>query len=181
VAGDDYDWWAAEGRPERLRPLQDELDRLMDDRALVDADVTIFEGSIDMERERLQVEIATSDPARARRVLRDACRWPIEIVVVAPAPYVENDVPWTSWEPGLRDRELFVWAENLESLEPHIILVEDDQSVTIRLRQPRWQGSSPAVYSLTRVSVTLSRPLGGRRVIDGATGRPRTQGPPSSR
>ena len=172
-----YDWWAAEGHPERLRPLQDELDRLMDDTALEAAGVTIFEGSVDMERERLRVEIATSDPSRAERQLRDASRWPIDVVVVAPAPYVESEVPWTSWERGTHDMELFVWAEKLESLDPHLVVAEDEQLVTITLRQPRWQGSRPAVYSLTRIPVTLSRPIAGRQVIDGATGIPRAHGP----
>ena len=162
-----------------MRPLQDELDRLMDDATLVAADVTIFTGSVDMERERLQVEIATPDPARAERLLRDASRWPIDVVVVASAPYVEGEVPWTSWEPGTHDEELFVWAENLDSGDPHIIVAEDEQLATITLREPRRQGARAAVYTLTRIPVMLSRPLAGRAVVDGATGIARPQGEPS--
>src|SRR5215207_7898593 len=56
------------------------------------------------------------------------------------------------------------------------VVAEDEQVVTITLRQPRWQGARAAVYSLSRIPATLSRPLADRGVVDGATGIERTQG-----
>ena len=80
-----YDWWAAEGRPEHLRPLNDLGEKMIRDPCLKAHGVTIFSTGVDFAREILTVEVAAADEDEASALVRERYGDRVEIEVVAPA------------------------------------------------------------------------------------------------
>jgi hypothetical protein len=79
------DWWAAEGRPERLRPLNDLSERTVRDDAYLEAHgITIFSTGVDFDREILTVEVAAADEEEASALVRERYGDRVEVEVVAP-------------------------------------------------------------------------------------------------
>jgi hypothetical protein len=167
-----YDWYAAEGRPEHLRPMNDAIGRLFDEPALREAEVYLFAGGIDWKAERAWLQIATPDAGRAREVIAARFPFPFDLRIVAPAEYLDGPCPWVSWTHGGGERTVFVWVDDADTESPEVLVDEHDDRVVITLREPRYQGAR-AGANVFKLPVTLARPVGDRAVVDGATGEPR--------
>jgi hypothetical protein len=174
--GERYDWWAAEGRPERLRPLKELAERVAQDADLEAFGITVFSSGVDFEREIVEAEVAAPNAAEARDIVRERYGGEVEIDVVAPAAFVVEDISWESWTRGRGESELSVWLlDHTDGSELHCEVSETERDVVITLRGPRWQGAHSTIGIEVEKPVRLTAPLAGRSVIDGSTGHRRPE------
>lgn len=89
----------------------------------------------------------------------------------AEATWVEPQ-PWGAWSVDASGRAITVhYAANSagEPLEPLVEETADEVRITARDVMPN--GAVTLAGTVRSATVTLAAPLGGRRVVDGATGR----------
>ena len=174
-----YDWWAAEGRPEHLRPLNDLSERMIrDDQYLEAHGITIFSTGVDFDREILTVEVAAADEDTASALVRERYGERVDIDVVASSAFIVEDVAWECWTPGPGADELSVWLlDSTDGSDLLPLVSETEHQVVVTLRGPRWQGASLAMANKVEKRIQLAAPLGARHVVDGATGMRRPRRP----
>jgi hypothetical protein len=178
VSQEPYDWWAAEGRPEHLRPLNDLSERMICDPHLKAHGITIFSTGVDFDREILTVEVAAADEDAASAVVRERYGDRVEIEVVAPSAFVVEDVAWECWTPGPAPDQLSIWLlDSTDGSDLRPLVSETEHAVVVTLRGPRWQGASATMALKVEKRIQLAAPLGARYVVDGATGVRRPQRP----
>jgi hypothetical protein len=178
VTQEPYDWWAAEGRPEHLRPLNDLGKKMIREPYLAAQGVTIFSTGVDFEREILTVEVAAADEGKASALVRERYGDRVEVEVVAPAAWVVEDVAWECWTPGPGADQLSIWLlDSTDDSDLRPLVSESEHEVVVTLRGPRWQGASVAMALKVEKRIQLAAPLGARHVVDGATGVRRPQRP----
>lgn len=176
TAGKGYDWWAAEGRPERLRPLKELADRLAQDSELKACGITVFSTGVDFDREIVEAEVAAPNAAEARDIVRERYGRRVEIDVVAPSAIIVEAVSWSSWTRGPGEQELSVWLlDYTDGSELRCDVSETEREVVITLRGPRWQGVHSTIGIKVEKPVRLVAPLAGRSVIDGNTSERRPE------
>ena len=121
----------------------------------------------------IRVQIAAEDPERARAEIRRRYGDGVDVEVVAANAYLVEDVPWKCWTDDGGKRVtiwLLDWTDGSELSPSHR---ESDEEVVITLSGRRWQGAHHDIGFVVRKDVELSRPLAGRRILDGATGHAR--------
>lgn len=153
-------------------------DALFTDQVLARNGITPFSAGVDEARRTVRVEVAAADSQRARAQIRRRYGDRVDVDVVAASAFVVDDVPWESWtdEGGTR---LSVWlVDHTDGAELSASCDEADDAVVVTVGGPRWQGPHHDIRRLVRKGVELERPLGRRRVIDGATGQTRPSGAP---
>jgi hypothetical protein len=131
VTQERYDWWAAEGRPEHLRPLNELGEKMIREPYLEAQGVTIFSTGVDFEREILTVEVAAADEEKASALVRERYGDRVEVEVVAPAAWVVEDVAWECWTPGPAADQLSIWlldSTDGTDLRPLVSETEDESS-----------------------------------------------------
>ena len=177
-----YDRWAAEGRPEHLRPLNDLGERIIHDPYLEAPGITVFSTGVDFDREILTVEVAARDEDKASALVRERYGDRVEIEVVATSAFIVEDVAWECWTPGPAADQLSIWL--LDSTDGSDLRTtvsetetETEHEVVVTLRGPRWQGASVAIGITVEKRIQLAAPLGARHVVDGATGVRRPERP----
>lgn len=176
VSEERCDWWAAEGRPEHLRPLNDLGERMVCDPYLEAQGIAVFSTGVDFDREILTVEVAAADEDTASALVRERYGDRVEVEVVARAAWVVEDVAWECWIPGPGADQLSIWlldSTDDADLRPSVSVTEHE--VVVTLRGPRWQGARSAMALKVEKRIQLAAPLGGRHVVDGATGHRRPQ------
>jgi hypothetical protein len=130
---------------------------------------------VDRERETIRVQVAAADTEQAREEIRRRYGDRVDVEVVAASAYVVKDVPWECWTDD-SDRRVTIWLRDYtDGSELRASHQESHDEVVVTLSGPRWQGAHRGIGLGVRKDVQLGQPLGGRRVIDGATGaeRPR--------
>ena len=173
-----YDWWAAEGRPEHLRPLDELGEKMIGDPYLEAGGVTIFSTGVDFDREILTVEVAAADENKASALIRERYGGRVEVEVVAPAAWVLEDVAWECWTPGPGADRLSIWlVDSTDDPDLRPLVSETEHDVVVTLRGPRWQGPCATMALEVEKRIRLAAPLGARHVVDGATGVTRPQRP----
>jgi hypothetical protein len=176
VSDEGYDWWAAEGRPEHLRPLNDLSERMIRDASLEAHGITIFSTGVDFDREILTVEVAAADEDKASAVVRELYGDRVEIEVVAPSAFIVEDVAWECWTPGPAADQLSIWLlDSTDGSDLRTTVAETEHEVVITLRGPRWQGACLAMANKVEKRIQLAAALGARHVVDGAAGARRPQ------
>jgi hypothetical protein len=176
VSQERYDWWAAEGRPEHLRPLNDLGERMLRDPYLEAHGVTVFSTGVDFDREILTIEVAAADEDKASALVRQRYGDRVEIEVVAPSAFIVEDVAWECWTPGPGADQLSVWLlDSTDGSDLRPLVSETEHEVVVTLRGPRWQGASLAMALKVEKRIQLAAPLGARTVVDGASGQRRPQ------
>jgi hypothetical protein len=157
------------GRVEELR------EALFADDDLRREGITLFGAGVDREREVVRLRVAAEDPERARAVIRRRYGDRVDVEVVAASAYLVEDVPWECWMDDAGKRVIVWLLDYTDGSKLRAFHQESDDEVVITLRGPRWQGAHHDIGIVVRKDVQLSRPLGRRRVVDGATGvaRPR--------
>ena len=160
VTQEPYDWWAAEGRPEHLRPLNDLGERMIGEPYLEAQGVTIFSTGVDFEREILTVEVAAADGDKACALVHERCGDRIEVEVVAPAAWVVEDVAWECWTPGPGADQLSIWLlDSTDGTDLRPLVSETEDEVVVTLRGPRWQGASVAMALEVEKAISWPRRL----------------------
>jgi hypothetical protein len=147
-----------------------------DDRYLEAHGITIFSTGVDFDREILTVELAAADEDKASALVRERYGDRVHIEVVAPSAFIVEDVAWECWTPGADADQVSIWLLDMtDGSDLHTTVSESEHEVVVTLRGPRWQGASVAIGITVEKRIQLAAPLGGRDVVDGATGdrRPR--------
>lgn len=178
---DEYDWYAAEGRREDLRPLQEAMDRLFEDPEVERRGITVFGGCVDQEDGSVELEVGTRDAEAAHRWLEERLGARVKLEVTAEAGVVEEVIELQRWAVSADGRRLDLGYEgNRVEGEPSVEIEESAAAVLVTLRAPVWQGVTTLLMNPETVSTELATPLGDRPVIDGWVGtapearRPRT-------
>jgi hypothetical protein len=150
------------------------LDRVADETEELAAEgLTLMGIEIDVEENRVEVEVAGADAATARAILARrfgpavTCAWQ-----GAEDTKVER-VAWQLWTTDESERRLTVHFETWAAAEvERADCVEEDDVVTVTtfVRLP---GSMRTIGRRFEATVELAQPLAGRRVVDGTTGRTR--------
>ena len=145
-------------------------DALVADDDLAREGITLFGAGLDPARAAVRVQVAAQDAERARSVIRRRHGDRVDVEVVASRAYVVEDVPWECWT-GDAGQRVTVWLTDCtDGSRLRASYQESDDEVVITVSGPRWQGAYHDIGYVVRKNVELSRPLAGRRVVDGATG-----------
>jgi hypothetical protein len=178
--GGERDWWAAEGNPEHLRPLQEAGSLMFDDPVLRDAGIVIFSSGVDIAREVLQLRVAAPDAAAAQALIEQRYAVRAEVTAVASAEYVDSPIAWDWWSQAPDGHSAIdVWVDARVDDILRVQLVENSVEVVVALRGGVYQGNITADYIPFPTRVHLQKPVSGRRVIDGTTGKLGRTRPPT--
>jgi hypothetical protein len=145
-----------------------------DEEALAAAGVNWMGIGIDEVANRVTVEVVAPDAQTARSVLNDRYGPAVECEWLGSTDTDVTKVPWQLWSADADDRRLTVHYNVLAAAEfDRVVLDEDDRQVRVTLFVREPVGTAKAIGAIREASVELSAPVGGRRVIDGTTGRER--------
>lgn len=128
---------------------------------------------VDVETNRVEVEVVASDEESARGILEHRYGPAVTVEWLGTEDRVLEKVPWQLWtidEPG---RLLTAHYSTFRAYELERAECQEDEhevAVTVFVRAPHSVKTIGATFEAT---VELERALGDRRVIDGATGRMR--------
>jgi hypothetical protein len=166
-------------RVHQARYSEAELDELADRieeeaEALEALGVTWMGGGTDVTTNRLEVEVLASDAETARRIIEDRYGPAVAVEWLGSDEWMVVPVPWQLWSLDSSALKLTVHYLTGGGRRFHRgEATESDTDVTVELFETAFAGAHTANAVVREATVELERPLGARRVIDGATGRTR--------
>jgi hypothetical protein len=130
----------------------------------------------DDEANRVEVDVVGPDAQAGQAVLRElygpsvVCSWlgadDTELIEVA----------WLRWTIDLSGRALTVHYQTMAAYEfAGVTLEEEEQEVRVTVLERAPVGAITALGATREATVQLEKPLGGRRLVDAATGRVRAR------
>jgi hypothetical protein len=131
---------------------------------------------LDVEQNRIELEIVAPDEAAAREKLLDELGDGVVVVYLGPEDTKVEPVPWQEWSTDDPATKLTVhYTTNATFAFERVEHTEDDEVVraTVLERQPVGAVALPA--AIRSATITLERPLRERVVVDGSTGEQRSR------
>jgi hypothetical protein len=126
---------------------------------------------VDVEANCVEVEVVASDEESARGILEDRYGAAVTVEWLGTEDWVREMVPWQLWTIDESGRSLTVHYATFRAYQLERAECQEDEhevAVKVFVRAPHSVKTIGATFEAT---VELERPLGDRRVIDGATGR----------
>jgi hypothetical protein len=163
--------------------LQTLVDRLMQDsEELENLGIHVFVAGVDPKRNLAAIELVAPDGDVATATLRERYGEPLVVEYMGSELTVVEPVAWDSFSIDAGGCILIVHYLTHPSYDvDRVEHSEDDQTIRVTVFERMSVGPVSAVAVTRTTSVHLQRPVGARRVIDGATGEERGQGDPRER
>jgi hypothetical protein len=160
-----------------LAELTEQLDRMFDDLDhLANAGIELLEGGVSEEHNQIQVVFAGADRERGLQLLRTRYGPAVAPEWIGPDTTVVGPVDWQLFT---RDDEttltLHYLSGGFDRPFERTEVSEGDDAVRATVLERFPLGANLAPLTQRSATVTLARPLGRRRVIDGASDRVREE------
>ena len=155
-----------------LAPL---LKRVEDDRAtLAQAGIWIFGSCCELDPDtpgtaRVSVEVAARSEQYAREELQRRYGSQVDPVWLAETPEIEAVTPWDSYTEVTPGELEFTYTGIRDNKSGPVTVIEDDSEVVVTVHELQSAAGVKLIGERRTVRASVSRPLDGRRVIDGAT------------